>query len=653
LTGSFETTAHPVSVPAPATENTDSIYASSPQRPLSFRDGWALTARVSPRDVVRLAAVDDAGRPQNLYPHLARIDGPAPSLPWAVPLTDQLGRFHHLAFDLDLTHGDGNVIRDTRQLTGWLDQLNIEHTVAQSGPSGGRHVWLSLTEPAPANMVSALADHAAAALPTLDLSALKNSAWGSVRPPGSPHRTGGHSVVLSGPNEPLRPAVSPGQLTRLTVVIAAAGAARLPRPEPLPANSPLPVDGDGHRYLPGQRRRLPAGSARALQAPPVDASAAAFTVLLGAVRARWHHADMLKVLDQPGLEHLRSERTGGGREQRSPRERQRLLARQWDKAVDAVRRTPDAAIGETDDPTFPDRAADITRHIQAVQTRADSAPGRWTSRTGPATRRVLDALCFLVLTAVTTTVEADIRRLGHLTGLGRETVRVRLHQLASDGWITLTEQATGRRGHTWTLTKIPLPPGQTSYPQVSPDTRSQGVPPPSPNRTHWQNKLRTRLDDQAHDVFTPRGLRHTAGQLYAELTAHPTSTAELSTKGRRPPEDVTAALADLLAAHLVVRTRSGWRRTNTDRRTAAAQRLGVDGTLAARRTRYDRERLLWAWWCDELDWMRLPRTDPAKKRRGRLAVGQLTLDDGSRPRGRYPRDVTGRADHRSATKLAA
>jgi len=651
LPDTSEDTAHPAPTPVPNHVAGTSITLKPATCAPITPDGWALTRRVSPRAVVRLAVADDSGRPQNLYPDLASIDGPAPRLPWAVPLTDEHRQFHLVAFDLDLGHGDGDVIRDTRQLTGWLNQLRIEHTVAQSGPSGGRHVWLSLHEPATAELVSNLADHAAAALPTLDLSALKNAAWGSMRPPGAPHRSGGHSVVLSGPAEPLRPAVTAEQLARLTFIIATAADARQPRPEPLPAGGPLPVDADGHRYLPGPRRQLPAGSARALDAAPTDASAAAFTVLLGAARARWHLSDILSVLDRPGLEHLRSERTDSGRVQRSPRERQRLLARQWDKTIAAVLRTPDTVIA-TDDPTFPGRAAAINAHVHAVQTRADAAPGRWTTRTGPATRRVLDALCLLVVTAVTASVEADIRRVAELTGLGRETVRVRLHQLVSDGWITLTEPATGRRGHTWTLTKIPLPPGQTSYPQASSEKRSQGVPPPPSNRSHWQKKLRTRLDDQAHDVFTPAALGYAAGSLYAELTATPMTTAELAARCRRPTDQITTLCADLLTAHLIVRTRSGWRRSSSDRRTKAAQRLGVDGTLAARRSRYEHERLLWAWWCDELDWMRLPRTDPAKKRRGRLAVGQLTLD-GSRPRGRYPRDITGRADHRSATKLAA
>jgi len=388
--------------------------------------------------------VDDAGRPQSV-PRAGADRRARPRLPWALPLTDEQGRFHLVAFDLDLGHGDGNVVRDARQLTDWLNQLRIEHTVAQSGPSGGRHVWLSMLEPTPAELISVLADHAGTVLPTLDLSPLKNSAWGSVRPPGAPHRFGGHSVILTGPDEPLRPAVTVEQLTRLVVVIAGAAATTRPHPVPPPVSTPLPVDSEGHRYLPGQRRPLPAASARALAGVPVDASAAAFTVLLGAARARWHLADVVAVLHEPGLKHIRTERDAAGRRQRDPRTRQRMLARQWNKAV----------------------------------------------------------------------------------------------------------------------------------------------------------------------------------------------------------------LAVLLAARLVARTAAGWRRIGRDGRGAAARRFHCDGILAGRRHNYEKERILWAWWCDELDWMRLPRTDPAKRRRaGRIAAGQLTID-GTTTRGRYPRRGDGSTDHRAAALLAA
>lgn len=626
----------------------------APQSELRTVDGWALTGRIAPRDVVRLAVADAAGRPQNLYPALARIDGPAPQLPWAVPLTDPLGRFHLVAFDLDLGHGDGNVVRDTARLTGWLEQLRIEHTVAQSGPSGGRHVWLSLTEPAPADLVAALADHAAAALPTLDLSPLKNPVWGSVRPPGAPHRSGGTSIILSGPDEPLRPAVTVEQLTRLMVMLAASAAATERPTASLTLPAPLPVDADGHRYLPGQRRPLPQASARALAQVPADASAAAFTVLLGAVRARWHLSDVVAVLHEPGLEHIRSERDATGRRQRDPRMRQRMLARQWNKAVLVVQRTTDRSVGTVEDPTFAGRVAAVAQRISAVQARADAAPGRWATRTGPSARRVLDALCLLTATAITPTVEADTRRLAMLTGLGRETVRVRLHQLEADGWIALTVAATGRRGHTWTLLPIAVRPGRSSYPQPSSSTRSQGVPPPSPSPTYrfWQDLLGHRLAYQNHDVFTTAGLGHAAGQLYAHLANATSGTEDLLQSTGHPPEQLQRLLADLVAVRLLRRTSQGWRRRPRDVRAAAARRLGCAGVLARRRLIYEQERILWAWWCDELEWMRLPRADPAKRRSNvRVAAGQLTIDGGT-ARGRYPRCGDGRADHRAAARAA-
>ena len=242
-----------------------------------------------------------------------------------------------------------------------------------------------------------------------------------------------------------------------------------------------------------------------------------------------------------------------------------------------------------------------------------------------------------------------------LTGLGRETVRVRLHQLAAEGWIALAEAPTGRRGHTWILLPIPVRPGQGSYPRLSSSMRSQGVPPPSPTFTHrfWQELLGRRLADQNHDIFTTAGLGHAAGSLYAHLAKATTNLEDLLHSTGHPPEELQRLLADLVAAKLVLGTSEGWRRRSRDARSAAARRLGCVGVSVRRRRSYEQERVLWAWWCDELEWMRLPRTDPAKRRRNaRMAAGQLTFD-GATVRGRYPRRGDGRADHRAAARLSS
>ena len=77
-----------------------------------------------------------------------------------------------------------------------------------------------------------------------------------------------------------------------------------------------------------------------------------------------------------------------------------------------------------DDPTFEPRCATTAAAVVHAQRRADASPGRWAQPGGPADRRVLDVLCELVLAAVSCDIELDIRRLSHLTGIGRDTARV-------------------------------------------------------------------------------------------------------------------------------------------------------------------------------------------------------------------------------------
>ena len=87
---------------------------------------------------------------------------------------------------------------DARRLSLWLDELNIEHLVTVSGPSGGRHVWIALEEATDPHLIRELADLAGSLLPSLDKSPLSNPDTGCVRPPGAPHRHGGGSSIARG-----------------------------------------------------------------------------------------------------------------------------------------------------------------------------------------------------------------------------------------------------------------------------------------------------------------------------------------------------------------------------------------------------------------------------------------------------------------------
>ena len=52
---------------------------------------WGLTGRISPRRVVRAAAVDADGHPLNSYPLVHPVTGAPPWTPWAAHLADAAG----------------------------------------------------------------------------------------------------------------------------------------------------------------------------------------------------------------------------------------------------------------------------------------------------------------------------------------------------------------------------------------------------------------------------------------------------------------------------------------------------------------------------------------------------------------------------------
>jgi len=618
-------------------------------RLLSESDVWALTRALSPRPTVRVADVDACGTPINTYTCTARTTGDRPDAPWAVYLADPAGLFRLLVFDLDAAKGDPAA--DAATLGGWLDHAGIPHVVTVSGPSGGRHVWVACAEAVDAATVDTLARLARARLLTLDLAPLANPVTGCVRPPGAPHRHGGTSTVLSGDLITLTsPTVTATDVARLVDQLAADGH-RPDRADPVDLTTPLPVDAAGRLYLPGPRRELAAASAAALaqDAAAADASAVLWKVLIGAAAARWRCADLSALaVRAPGLEHLRSHGQGPARPRRprDGRESRRLLHRQWDHAVRWVATHPRAAV--EDDPTFNPRAATVVQLVEHTQTRADACAGRWAGPGGPADRRVLDALCSLMLHGLSTTVEADIRRLGLLCGIGRETARTALLRLTGDGWLTCCSPGEGPRAATWSLAQLSTPsrvPG-----------RSQAVPPPtragSADRTHWLTHLRTRLAAAAHDVFTPAGgLGHGTGQVYAALTRQPATTTDLSERLGYPATEVDQRLRALRTFRLVEHTGAGWVLPRVDRRCAVATRLGVSGRLSDRAQCYTLEREAWQWWCAELGWMHAPNRAAPNRRPGAAQIAMPEIASPGLDRGPHPRRSDGRADFAAARRV--
>lgn len=605
---------------------------------------------MSPRRTVRVYAVDASGAVVNSCPSTAYLGQGMPSTTWAMNAAGTDGLYRFLPFDLDAKtpEAEGQVPRDLRTLTGLLDELAIAYLVCASGPSGGRHVWVGLADPQPADLVHELAVLAKDLCPTLDLAPLSNPVTGCVRPPGAPHRSGGASVPLEGSLQVLEaPSTTAADVRVLLERLSTLAAGKVVSAAAL-APTVLPVDEHDHPYLPGQRRDLSPAVRAVLEAvPPADSSAAAWTVLLGAAVARWRHRDVAVLVEEgwPGLEHLRTLRGAVGRLPRPTRGQNSpagLLRRQWAKAVREV-----AARGyKGADATYEARAFAIAEHVRAIQDRADASAGRWHHGAGPSDRRVLDVLCTIALDAVTARTAVAIRRLGLLAGISRETARTSLLRLAQDGWIALAGEAEGANGATWSID-----PRNVLHRELDPDLSLADTPRGSAHRGSLLRKLTARITASRHDVYTHQGaLGLRTGNLYARLTTAPLPPSTLSTVLGAPTAWTERRLQVLQLYGLARNGPDGWSLPRVDLRDAVAEKLGVAGRLEERRRRYAIERELWDWWRAEEAWMRVPPAQRSRRRPGESALA-LVPDVGSNRHGAHPRRADGTRDFAAARRI--
>ena len=626
---------------------------------VSLDDAWEITRALSVRATVRVAARTATGEALNDYDHEHRIDSPAPTAPWAMYLSGDRRNFDYLCFDFDASRG--NAVYDAGRFSHWLDELNIEHLVCQSGPTGGRHVWIAPDAPILADDIRALANLAGQLLPSLDPSPLSNPVTGCVRPPGAPHRSGGASTPLGNPDVLTRRAVTAEAIADLAAFLVDIGA-ELPAPATAPLRG-MTVDADGHPRMSGLKRPLTSRVAALLdERPDGDASYVLTTILAGCAHARWSYADVRELLRRPALEHARTRRgRGGARIPRSAHEQSRVLTAAWHKAVRYVAANPLEKSG--DDPEYRARLQNVTATVQRAQERADAMPGLWdTDRSSRAarshrgtysSRAVLDAICLYMLQSAQPIVEADIRRLSADTGYGRTTVHTALRALTTplvegapeSAWLVRVGEPVAPHGQRYRLSK------RFSTEDREQDRTQALARPAPPPPSLLPQRLATRLQLLAHDTFAaPGSLGRTAGMLYQQLPQTGTATVtDLSQRTGLSAHRVRQHLERLATAGLAGRIEGGWRAEPPTTLDSVAEQLHVAGYLAQRRDRYDDERSRWAWWSAEMTWMR----KPGKKRKGRRSPTKVALfpqDD--RPEfPRYPRGPDGMGDHRAALQL--
>lgn len=632
---------------------------SSPDR----GSAWVLTRALSPRDGVRAAAQLATGEILNEYDREWSVNEQPPSTTWAMYLSGDRRQFDYLCFDLDSSRG--NAPYDAGRLSYWLDELNISHLICESGPTGGRHVWVGIDGAVDGDLVRDLAHLAGQLLPSLDPTPLLNPATGCVRPPGAPHRHGGVSVPLGALSALTNRTVTPEAVADLASFFVDAGA-ELPSPN-LAIMHGMAVDADGHPYMIGPKRPLSARVEAMLHAPPAeDTSYTLAAVLAGCAHSRWRHADVLAVFSAPAFEHVRTMRgrKGASRIARSVQARIRVFDAAWENAVRYVASHPINGTGEDTD--YLARSQNALAAVERAQERANAMPGLWgADRASSAARRstgthstraVLDALCLYIAQSAQLVVEADVRRLAADTGYGRTTVHTALRSLTrplvhddpDSAWIVRVGEpsfphaqryrlsgkfSTAREENNWT--QGPARPRPTTHPQ---------------NRSHWLQRLSGGLKPLNRDVFAaPHSLGRTAGLVFKHLSTDASASVEdLTLRTGLDPSRVRASL-HLLRFYRLARRGAGWSRGDDVAADAASTLLGVAGYLDRRRSRYGAERGRWEWWNAELTWMRKPN----KKRRGRpstTGVALFTQNDRAQY-SRYPRGPDGRGAHREALLL--
>ena len=586
-----------------------------------------------------------------------------PTTPWAMYLSGDRESFDYLCFDLDSSRGNSHY--DAGRLSHWLDELNVPHLTCASGPTGGRHIWIGLADPIPADQVRLLAQLAKQLLPSLDPTPLMNPATGCVRPPGAPHRLGGVSMA-QGPLAPLTdPSVPADAIDDLTRFFLDAGA-EIPTVTTALLRG-MAVDADGHPHIAGPKRALSSRIAGMLDEPPAaDTSYTLATVLAGCANARWRYADVLAIIDALALEHVRTKAgPNGTRLPRTDRGRIRALDSAWNIAVRYVAANPRRGTG--DDRDYLARQNATLRAVERAQERADAMPGLWGAdrassaarhrRGTHSTRAVLDALCLYMAQSAQLVVEADLRRLSADTGYGRTTVHTALQQLTQphvDGqpetaWLVSVGEAEAPHGQRYRLSeKFSTDPEHQDRTQVLARPAPRG---PQLSPGYWITRLSRELHPLTHDTFAaPHSLGRTAGLVFKHLPDAAVATInDITHRTGLDAARIRTALHRLHHHGLIHRTAGGWARGDTVALDLAADALDVAGYLADRQARYRLERGRWEWWSAECAWMR----KRGKKRRGRRSPdGVVMFVQNDRPDyARYPRGPNGRADHRTALQL--
>lgn len=534
---------------------------------------WAaLASLVSHSPVMRVSR--DGGK---TYPHKwVRELNPDVLLPMpaAVHLHDKHGCGRVLVLDLD--QSAGTVADDYTGLAHTLDSLGASW-FADASPSGGRHIYLPLTETVPHTVLADAARRLATQHPSIDPSPHYSADTGCIRPPGSVWKHGGHQRLITDLKDAIATATIGNPNHLLEALINDIPAQSLP-------SAGATVDVDVSAYVPTGRHHLSPRLAAIARTGLYDTnrysspSEARQAVITGAVRAGLARIEVIRRIETgiwPGLAGMYRRYTTGRRQalNRDWAKATTWLTTQSKKSVQSGTTSPKVTRGQLPSPSTHASLRRIEKYLRHTEPPATNSAAR-------KRRYLLRALLAAAHQDGSLTVARGCRSLALASGIDHTKIPTILQALCAEESPLLRKvgEAHGRNAAVYEL----LPPSEVSS-DVSP--WAKGLP------VYGMRPAFRVLGLTAADVYESLELEGgSTGRGIARVTGH-------------SPTTVLEALA-LLHSHGLVSTETSggntvWSVTTPQDLADVAERLGAMAVVAALILRYRNERLIWWAWLTE------------------------------------------------------
>jgi hypothetical protein len=552
---------------------------------------WSLAPLIAGTPTYRLGRWIK-GRFQYPRPDIAaRITATPPSRPAAVPVHGLDGSVATICLDLDTSKAlQGVVDDDARRIGELLESCGLRY-VADYSPSGGRHLYVPLTERITAAEAREIVEAMTFLAPSLDPGPHQNVTDGCIRVPGSAHKSGGHQVLTTplaaaydtlrrrngaaGINT-LRQALAP-ELRRLrdrktrTAKVASLSATT--------ASSPLPFGGSQSPL------RVLARTGLYDTARYASPSEARIAVLNHFAACGWSLEQVRGELagQFPGLAALYKGNT----------HRDRLLEKEWANACGWIEKKPsksagtrDALINDTSQPKPTGGAFQASSKAAVHQLVNDLENVLYAvldhrlkerRREGLSLRLLLRAVLGYMRTMETDLLDVGCRTFATALGKHHGTVARLLPtlQAASDGILTKVSDARGRNADTY-LIQLPQHFEQLARELSWRSGKIHGIRP----------------------VF--RVLGDVAALVYEAIERGRLSptTAEIVRSTALSRTAVDKALAEMTTYNMIARNNGRWTVTATTSLASVARRLGALDDAAEQISRHRRQRAVWHAWLD-------------------------------------------------------